>query len=143
MKRRSLCTFRVNNLTVGVDVTRVQEVLRPRPVTPVPLSELAVAGVLNLRGQIVTVVDMRARLGFDASESTSGAVHIVVKSRGELLGLVADGSGDVVEIDEDTIQDLSEVADDAIDTCFVGKSNVDDCLLFVLEPDRVLSGFAP
>jgi purine-binding chemotaxis protein CheW len=144
MKRRSLCTFRVNNLTVGVDVTRVQEVLRSRPVTPVPLSELAVSGLLNLRGQIVTVVDMRARLGFDASESKpSGAVHIVVKSRGELLGLVADCEGDVVDIDEDTIQDLSEIVDDAIDTCFVGKSNVDDCLLFVLEPDRVLSGFAP
>jgi purine-binding chemotaxis protein CheW len=143
MTPRSLCTFRVDNLTVGVDVTRVQEVLRSRPVTPVPLSELAVSGLLNLRGQIVTVVDMRARLGFDASESTSQAVHIVVESRGELLSLVADCEGDVVDIDEDTVEDFSEVVDDAIATCFVGRSTLDDCLLFVLEPDRVLSGFAP
>jgi purine-binding chemotaxis protein CheW len=142
MTARTLCTFRVDNLTVGVDVTRVQEVLRPRPITPVPLSELCVSGLLNLRGQVVTVVDMRVRLGFDASESTNQSVHVVVESRGELLSLVADCEGDVIDIDEDTLEEVSAV-DNVIDTCFVGTSTVDDCPLFVLEPDRVLSAFAP
>jgi purine-binding chemotaxis protein CheW len=143
MKPRSFCTFRVDNLTVGVDVTRVQEVLRTRPVTPVPLSEPCVAGILNLRGQIVTVVDMRSRFGLDASTATGRAVHVVVESRGEVLSLVVDSEGDVVDIDEDNLENVTEVVDDAIGSCVVGTSKVDDTLLLVLDPDRVLSGLAP
>jgi len=145
MTHRSYCTFRVDNLTVGVDVTRVEEVLRTRPVTPVPLSEPCVAGILNLRGQIVTVVDLRSRFGFGASTAGDRVVHVVVESRGEVLSLVVDSEGDVVDIDEDALESVTEVIDDAISTCVVGTSRVDDSLLLVLDPDRVLSGsgFAP
>jgi purine-binding chemotaxis protein CheW len=143
MRTRQFCTFRVDNLTVGVDVTRVQEVLRTSLVTPVPLSEACIAGLLNLRGQIVTVVDVRTRLGFGAPASTGHAVHVVVKSRGDVLSLVVDSEGDVVDIDEDALDNLTEVVDDAISTYVVGTSKVDDYLLHVLDPDRVLSGLAP
>jgi purine-binding chemotaxis protein CheW len=142
MNPRLLCTFQVDELTVGVDIARVREVLRTSPVTPVPLSEPCVAGLLNLRGQIVTVVDMRARLGLGASGSTSGAVHVVVESRGELLGLVVDREGDVVAVGDDALDDTSEVVENEHGTCFVGTSNPDDCLILILDPDRVLSGLA-
>ena len=143
MNPRRFCTFQVNELTVGVDIARVHVVLRTKPVAPVPLSAPCVAGLLNLRGQIVTVVDMRTRLGLDALDSTSDAVHVVVESRGELLGLIADREGDVVAVEDDNLDDISNVMVKERGTCFAGASKLDDRLMLILDPDRVLSGSAP
>ena len=143
MNPRQFCTFQVNELTVGVDIARVQVVLRTTPVTPVPLAAPYVSGLLNLRGQIVTVIDMRTRLGLAASASTRDAVHVVVKSRGELLGLVVDREGDIVAVEDDALDVIWEVTENEHGTCFVGASNLDACRILVLDPDRVLSGLAP
>ena len=142
MSARSFCTFLVANLMIGVEVTRVQEVLRGRHVTPVPLSQPCVAGIVNLRGQIVTVVDMRSRLGLDAASATGQSVHVVVASAAELMSLIVDREGDVVEIDDATLEDITEVVDTAISTCVVSTSKVDGHLLLVLDPDRVLHELA-
>lgn len=142
MSGSSLCTFRVADLMIGVEVTRVQEVLRGRHVTPVPLSQPCVAGIVNLRGQIVTVVDMRARLGLGTASGTSHSVHVVVASSGELMSLIVDREGDVVDIDEATLEDITEVVDSAVSSCVVSTSKVDGHLLLVLDPDRVLHELA-
>jgi purine-binding chemotaxis protein CheW len=63
---RQLCTFRIDGLLFGVEITHVQEVLRAQPMTPVPLANAAVRGLINLRGQIVTALDLRHRLGLAA-----------------------------------------------------------------------------
>jgi purine-binding chemotaxis protein CheW len=142
MTGRAFCTFRVAELMIGVEVARVQEVLSGRHVTPVPLSQPCVAGIVNLRGQIVTVVDMRARLGLDIVAAGNHSVHVVVASAGELVSLIVDREGDVVDIDDAMLEDITDVVDAAISTCVTSTSKIDGRLLLVIDPDRVLPELA-
>ena len=95
------CTFHVGELLLGIEVARIQEVLRGTKVTPVPKTPPAVSGLINLRGQIVTAVNLRTLFGFDEKQSTDdGSVMLIVDSDAELHSLVADSVGDVVEVEE-------------------------------------------
>ena len=87
------CTFHVADGLYGLDVARVHEVLRPQPLTRVPLAPGAVAGLLNLRGQIVPAVDLRRLFGIAPRETRGGLV--VVRGSGDLTALVVDAIGDV------------------------------------------------
>ena len=92
------CTFHVGDLYLGIEVERVQEVLRDCDITPVPTAPPSVRGLINLRGQIVTAVDLRTRFGI--TEAFEGASTVLVLDAGsELLSLVVDRTGDVVEVD--------------------------------------------
>ena len=90
-------SFRVGEQWFGVPVAHVQEVLRGGRVSPVPLAPPQVAGFLNLRGQIVTAIDLRARLGLDTAAAAVECMNIVVDDRGELFSFRVDEVGDVVE----------------------------------------------
>ena len=110
--------------------------------TAVPLAQPCVAGLLNLRGQIVTVVDMRARLGLEPRRRRTTRYTSSSPPSGELVSLIVDREGDVVDVDEATLEDITEVVDTAISTCVVSTSKVDGRLLLVLDPDRVLHELA-
>ena len=84
----------------GLPILRVQDVFAPERVTRVPLAPPEIAGVLNLRGRIVTLIDMRCRLGLDASASDGPAMAIGVELRGESYGLLIDSVGEVLKLDE-------------------------------------------
>jgi purine-binding chemotaxis protein CheW len=90
-------SFRVGGQWFGIPVAHVQEVLRGGHVSPVPLAPAQVAGFLNLRGQIVTAIDLRARLGLAAAEGAIECMDVVVDDRGELFSFRVDEVGDVVE----------------------------------------------
>jgi purine-binding chemotaxis protein CheW len=96
---RQLCTFLVNDLLFGVDVIHVQEVIRYQQMTPVPLSPTVVTGLINLRGQIVTALDMRERLGLARRTGDQLPTNIVVRHAEGVLSLLVDEIGDVVEVD--------------------------------------------
>ncbi len=96
---KQLCTFEVGRLYVGVDVLSVQEVLRARELAPVPLAPRCVDGLLNLRGQIVTAIDLRARLDLPARPAGVDPIYIVVRSHDGVIALIADRIGDVIEVD--------------------------------------------
>ena len=105
--RAEMCTFRLGKLTFGVAVEEIREVLRARPMTIVPLSDPVVAGLMNLRGQIVTALDMRARFGLPPREGRERPLNLVVKMRGgaDVVSLIVDDVGDVIEIDEDRLEE--------------------------------------
>lgn len=96
--QRQLCTFRIDGLLFGVEVTHVQEVLRAQVMTPVPLANAAVRGLINLRGQIVTALDLRHRLGLGPLPASCEPVNIVVRVDGGVVSLLVDEIGDVLDL---------------------------------------------
>ena len=94
-----LATFRLDGDLYGVEVEHVQEVLRSQGLTRVPLAPRAVAGLINLRGQVVTAIELRERLGRPPRPEGTDAVVIVVRLHGEAVSLLVDSIADVVDVD--------------------------------------------
>lgn len=92
--------IRVGNQDFGVPVMQIRDVLRRQRVTPVPLAPRAIAGLINLRGRIVTAIDLRTRFGLPPDVAVSDATYIVVENGSELYALAVDSVGDVLPIDE-------------------------------------------
>lgn len=92
--------IRVGSQDFGVPVMQVRDVLRRQQLTPVPLAPRAIAGLINLRGRIVTAIDLRMRLGLPPDVAVSDVTYIVVENDSELYALVVEGVGDVLLIDE-------------------------------------------
>jgi len=101
---RQLCTFLLDGLLFGVDVTRVQEVIRHQEMTPVPLAPSVVAGLINLRGQIVTALDMRQKLNMPPRPSDQLPMNVVVRQDEGVVSLLVDEIGDVVDVDDASVE---------------------------------------
>ena len=94
---RQLCTFFLEGLFFGVEVEKVQEVIRYQEMTRVPLSPAVIAGLINLRGQIVTAIDLRHQLGLSARKSEELPMNVVIRRDDGPISLLVDEIGDVVE----------------------------------------------
>ena len=101
MKR--LATFTIDGDAFGVDVGRVREVVRPLEVTPIPLAPPEVAGLINLRGEIVTALDLRIRLGME-TRADGAAMNMIMTTEHGPVSLLIDEAGDVVEVDPTTFE---------------------------------------
>jgi len=102
------CTFGVGGLLIGIEVERVREILSDPDVTPVPLAAPDVLGLLNLRGEIVTVIDARQRLGLLAAADDHGGPHVIIGTEGETVSLVVDTEEDVADVDPATAQPVPD-----------------------------------
>ncbi|MBD3305514.1 chemotaxis protein CheW [candidate division KSB3 bacterium] len=107
-KKRSgfvqLATFFLGDELFGVDTLHVQEILTYQEITPVPLAPEYVRGLINLRGQIVTVIDLRRRLGFDKFDDERSSMNLIVNSDEGLMSLLVDNIGNVLDIAADRLQ---------------------------------------
>ena len=92
-----ICTFRVGSLWCGVGLEHVQEIAGYLPMTPIPLAPNVVCGLLNLRGQVVTAIDLRTRLDLPTRSDMELSYNLVVKRRAGIVSLVVDEVGDVIE----------------------------------------------
>src|SRR5271165_3383420 len=99
---RQFSTFLVADLFFGVDVLRVQEVLRFHPMTPVPLAPGVIEGLINLRGQIVTAIDMRRRLRLPPRPDGKTPMNMVLRTEDGAVSLLVDEIGDVLDVDAGT-----------------------------------------
>jgi purine-binding chemotaxis protein CheW len=95
---RQFVTLRVAGQLFGISVMDVRDVLRPMKVTPVPLAPREIVGSMNLRGRIVTVLDLRARLGLPPQHENAARMYVVVEYDKELYSLVVDSVGDVMSL---------------------------------------------
>jgi purine-binding chemotaxis protein CheW len=133
-------TFSIGDLFFGIDVLNVQEVLRPQEMTRVPLAPGAIRGLINLRGQIVTAVDMRRRLELPALDRPENSMNVVVRAQDGAVSLLVDEIGDVLAVDEASYErppdNLSPVARNLIRGIFKLK----DRLLLVLDTERAVDG---
>jgi purine-binding chemotaxis protein CheW len=122
----------------GLPISRVQDVFMPERVTRVPLSSQEIAGVLNLRGRIVTVVDMRARLGLPKSDEGKTPMAVGVDLRGESYGLLIDTIGEVLRLSEEAREENPVNLDPRMAKFAGGVYRLDGQLMVVLDVDRVL-----
>ncbi len=131
-------TFVVDKLFFGLDVLSVQEVLREQPMTEVPLAPAEVEGLINLRGQIVTALDMRRRLGLPPRPKDQPAMNIVIQTPGGPVSLVVDAIGDVVQTGSARMEAPPENLAPATRELIRGIFNLDKRLLLILRPERTI-----
>ncbi|GLH78605.1 chemotaxis protein CheW [Bradyrhizobium sp. SSBR45G] len=122
----------------GLPISRVQDVFMPERVTRVPLSSAEIAGVLNLRGRIVTVIDMRARLGLARADDGKPPMAVGVDLRGESYGLLIDQIGEVLRLPEEGREENPVNLDPRMAKLAGGVHRLDGQLMVILDVDRVL-----
>src|SRR5262249_35802277 len=98
MDTAQFCTLYLENACYGIEVTRVQEIIRYQHLTRVPLAPGVVAGLMNLRGQIVTAIDLRRRLSLPAREGARLPTNVVVQGESGVVSLLVDEVGDVLTV---------------------------------------------
>jgi purine-binding chemotaxis protein CheW len=123
----------------GLPILRVQDVFAPERLTRVPLASPEVAGLLNLRGRIVTLIDMRKRLGLTGEESEYATMAIGVESAGESYGLLVDSVGEVLTIDDAAREANPVNLDPRLAQVSGGIFRLEHQLLVLIDVDRVLS----
>jgi purine-binding chemotaxis protein CheW len=136
---RQYCTFLVAGLLCGIDAERVQEVLRDQPFTPVPLAPPSVLGLLNLRGNIVTAIDARCRLGMGHAPEGSGRTHMIVRSADETVSLVVDTEKEILDVDPARFETTPDTVPESLSRMLAGVYQLDGYLLAILDSDRVVS----
>ena len=129
---RQYCTFWVDDLYLGVDVREVQEVIRYQEMTPVPLAPPVVRGLINLRGQIVTALDLRRRLDL-APRETGEPMNVVIRAGDEVVSLLVDDIGDVVEADAAAREDIPPTVRGVARDLLLATYKLPDRLLLVLD----------
>lgn len=132
-------TFMIGDETYGVDVLKVHEIIGMTRITPIPNMEKFMRGVINLRGSVVPVVDMRTRFSISQKEYDKFTVIIIAEVHEKLVGMIVDSVADVVMLPSGSIQDTPNFSS-RIDAEFIkGIGRVDDTLMILLEVDRILS----
>jgi purine-binding chemotaxis protein CheW len=129
-------TFFVANLFFGVDVMRVQEVLRFQPMTRVPKAPAVIGGLINLRGQIVMAIDMRRRLGLPPRSGGQDPMNIVVRAGDGAVSLLVDEIGDVLDVDATTWERPPENLDRVTREIIGGVYKRKGRLLLALDAER-------
>jgi purine-binding chemotaxis protein CheW len=131
-------TATIGGQLFGLPISRVQDVFMPQRLTRVPLAGPEIAGVLNLRGRIVTALDMRKRLGLTETETVAQSMAIGIESRGESYGLLIDAIGEVLKLPAAGREDNPVNLDARLARVSAGVHRLDGKLLVVLDVDRVL-----
>ncbi len=134
-----LCTFTVDDLLFGIEVTQVQEVIRFQRMTQVPLAAHVIGGLINLRGQIVTALDMRVCLGLPLRSVDDLPMNVVVRGMDGSVSLLVDSIGDVIEVSDDRMEapppTMHLAQREMVDTV----CKLDGKLLLVLDPACCIS----
>jgi purine-binding chemotaxis protein CheW len=130
------CTFYLDKLLFGVELKGVQEVIRSLEMTRVPLAPDVVSGLINLRGQIVTAVDLRRRLELEPAPPGACPMNVVVRSEDGSVSLLVDEIGDVVEVEEDTFEPPPETLRGSVRTMILGVHKLNDRLMHVLDIEK-------
>ncbi|MHA7812205.1 MAG: chemotaxis protein CheW [Phycisphaerales bacterium] len=134
-----LVSFTVGEELFAVDILRVQEINRMMALTKVPQSPPGVEGVINLRGRIIPVLDLRVQFGFPKAEATEQTRIIVIEISGNTIGFVVDSVREVMRISANIVEPAPQVGS-AVDSCYVsGVAKLEDQLLIMLELERLLS----
>ena len=137
--RKQLCTFRLGELFFGIDVLRVQEIIRFQEMTPVPLAPPVVRGLINLRGQVVTAMDLRRRLGLPPRGDDELPMNVIIRNEDDTVSFLVDDIGDVVEPAEGAFELPPKTLDPAVRGVISGVYKLDGRLLLVLDAERAIA----
>jgi purine-binding chemotaxis protein CheW len=135
---RQLVVFRLGDEVYGISIGTVREIIRMQTVTYVPDSPDFVEGVINLRGRVIPVVDLRRRFGLEVTETTNESRVLVVDISGDEIGVIVDAVTEVLRISEDSIAPTSSVVTTEDSYYIEGIAKIDEQLLILLDLDRAL-----
>lgn len=131
-------TVMLGDQLFGLPIARVQDVFVPDRLTRVPMSSPEIAGIMNLRGRIVTAIDMHCRLGLSAYDGKIPAIAVGIELKGESYGLLVDAVGEVMKLAKDDCETKPAHLDGQLARVTAGVYRLDGQLLVVLDVDRVL-----
>jgi purine-binding chemotaxis protein CheW len=135
---KQYCTFHLDKLFFGVEVQKVQEVIHYQEMTRVPLASAVVQGLINLRGQIVTAIDLRRRLELRPRPVEQLPMNVVVRTEDGPMSLLVDEIDDVLEISEDAFERPPETLRGMARELIAGAYKLQDRLLLTLDPDKTV-----
>ncbi len=136
---REFVTLMVGDQLCGIDVLKVRDVLRPQKITKVPLASREVSGLLNLRGRIVTAINLRGRLGLEFADASHEGMSVVIERRGELYSLAVDSVGEVLRLSADAFERNPATLDAVWRQYSQGVYRLKEGLLVVLDDDSLLN----
>lgn len=132
-------TFRLAGETYGVNVMQVQEVLRHSEIAPVPGAPPYVLGIINLRGNVVTVIDSRHRFGLEPEEVTENTRIVIIEADSHVIGILVDSVAEVVYLRQSEIETAPNVGNDESAKFIQGVCHKNDELLILIELDKLLT----
>lgn len=135
---KQFCTFYLDDLFFGVEVAKVQEVFRYQEMTRVPLAASVVKGLINLRGQIITAIDLRCRLELDVLPKGRLPMNVVVRTDDGVVCLLVDEIGDVLEVPAGTHEKVPDTVVGITRELVSGVYKLKDHLLLILDTNKVL-----
>lgn len=135
---RQFCTFQLDNMHFGVEVLRVQEVIRYQEMTRVPTAPPVISGLINLRGQIVTAIDLRARLNLPPLPPDRKPMNVVVRTADGVVSLLVDEIGDVVSVNAGDFERPPETMHGIGRELISGVYKLKGHLLLILDTDRTV-----
>ena len=136
---KQYCTFYLDDLFFGVDVLMVQEVIKLQDMTNVPLASKVVQGLINLRGQIVTAIDLRRRLELSERPADQEPMNIVIQTDDGAVSLLVDEIGDVLEVTEETLEPPPRTVKGTARELITGVHKLDGCLLLILDTEKAMT----
>ena len=132
-------TFRLDGETYGINVMQVQEVLRYTEIAPVPGAPHYVMGIINLRGNVVTVIDTRNRFGLQTADVTDQSRIVIIEADSHVIGILVDAVAEVVYLRQSEIETAPNVGNEENAKFIQGVCNKNDKLLILVELDKLLS----
>ncbi|MFA3789666.1 chemotaxis protein CheW [Aliiglaciecola sp. SL4] len=132
-------TYRLGDETYGINVMQVQEVLRHTEIAPVPGAPDYVLGIINLRGNVVTVIDTRTRFGLPPHEITDSTRIVIIESEEQVVGILVDSVAEVVYLRSSEIDSAPNVGTEESAKFIQGVSNRDGELLILVDLNKLLS----
>ncbi|MGL4449443.1 chemotaxis protein CheW [Shewanella sp.] len=132
-------TFKLDNETYGINVMQVQEVLRYTEIAPVPGAPYYVLGIINLRGNVVTVIDTRARFGLPSAEVDDATRIVIIEAEKQVIGILVDSVAEVVYLRRSEIDNAPNVGTEESAKFIQGVCNRDNELLILVDLDKLLS----
>lgn len=135
---KQFCTFLLDGRYFGVEVREVQEVIRYQEMTRVPLASPVISGLINLRGRIVTAIDLRRRLGLADRPADEQPMNVIVRASDEAISLLVDEIGDVIEVPADKFEQPPETISMFAKSLIRGAYKLEDRLMLVLDTQEAV-----
>jgi purine-binding chemotaxis protein CheW len=134
-----LCTFDVGPLFIGIEISRIQEILRQQPVTPVPLAPSMIMGLMSLRGQIVPVINLAERLGVTPHALENEAFNVLIRTPDGPVSLLVDRVGDVIDVAPESFEPAPDTMQPAMRTLIRGAYKLERQLLLALDAGSAIA----
>jgi len=140
---QQFCTFYLDKLMFGVQLEKVQEVIRYLEITQIPLAPRVVSGLMNLRGQIVTGIDLRRRLDLSDRPGETAPMNVVIRTADGAVSLLVDEIGDLVEVTEESFERPPETLQGKVREVIFGVHKLEKSLMHVLNTEKACETAEP